>query len=792
MIDIKNKSGATILSVPVTENSLRKRQLMGDNNITLVFMLDEAVEIRKGYYIEFAGQKFEAMSDTKPEPDDATGGLKYTVRFDAIDGHMRRFNIFFRHDNIQEVSFALTGDLAAFAQIIADCMNFEMGGNSWTVNPPTIQGYKTISFFGEKVFDAATMIAEAFECEWWVVEGNGIKALHFGKLEIGTEETFSLDTVLASIRRNEGDKSKFGTRFYCFGGTRNLTPDYYNISQGGTTNHIAEVRLHLPNAQQYIDAIPNLEPEDVVHQVAIFDDIFPKNIDAITAIETAQRQFADGGDDYTAYIMTAAGTPFLPDDIIPGNTLMAVFDSGVLSGQEFELIINTTAFDKKFEIKAQVIGEGETAIVIPNPDFCPVVGDIFVLTGVKLPRSREIEAENELLAAGQAWATKNSKDTDVYHCGSNRVYCNQNGKTFEIGQRARLVDSTRSLDRSSRVIGYEKRLDDLFDAQYTVGDNTAYSRLAAIETSIKEAQYAERVGSEASAVNLIKSWENTKPNDYTAYSSRKADSYFVRSSRVNQQFGVAGLNQFGQIYDFLIPSHIKTMLEKAGSISGIYNVSGNIYNGIIADIIGDTTIGVTQPVTDQFEIVLYNHHNLEHTVTLGLNLWRDAEGDLVVGVIRGSAQAETITLQAGQIYRAKAFTTGQGLAIEANIVGATGPVDWTIIQNIPEATPYQKGIVQLGAVSGTASEGDHIHDDRYSLTSHNHDARYDSRYVKSYRHLQGTPATVWTIDHNLGRIPAIVVTDSAGTEVEGSISHPSNNQSIITFSAAFSGTADLN
>lgn len=294
-------------------------------------------------------------------------------------------------------------------------------------------------------------------------------------------------------------------------------------------------------------------------------------------------------------------------------------------------------------------------------------------------------------------------------------------------------------------------------------------------------------------VALIKSTDSTAANDTTAYSSLKSDLRFLLSTRLNQPSGVAGLNTFGKIPESYLPSFVKSILEKQGSIQGVYNVEGSLYNGLIADIIGNVTIGVTEPVTDQFEIVLYNHDTVERYVTLGLNLWRDADGDLVVGVIRGSAQYETILLYPEQIYRAKAFYTGQGLAIEANIVGTPGPVAWSIIQGIPDATPYDKGVVMLGATAGKAAEGDHIHDDRYATLSHDHDDDNNyAGYVKAFRFVQGSPATIWTIDHNLARIPAIVVTDSAGTEVEGSISHPSNNQSVITFSAAFSGVADLN
>lgn len=62
----------------------------------------------------------------------------------------------------------------------------------------------------------------------------------------------------------------------------------------------------------------------------------------------------------------------------------------------------------------------------------------------------------------------------------------------------------------------------------------------------------------------------------------------------------------------------------------------------------------------------------------------------------------------------------------------------------------------------------------------------------TYIHNQSTPATTWTITHNLGKYPSIVVVDSGGTVVQGGANYVSVNLLVITFSAAFSGRAFLN
>ena len=62
----------------------------------------------------------------------------------------------------------------------------------------------------------------------------------------------------------------------------------------------------------------------------------------------------------------------------------------------------------------------------------------------------------------------------------------------------------------------------------------------------------------------------------------------------------------------------------------------------------------------------------------------------------------------------------------------------------------------------------------------------------TYSFVQSSSASVWTINHNLQKYPAITVVDSSGNVVVGFETYNNNNQITITFSAPFSGTAYLN
>ena len=572
---IYSPTGTEILDAPVTKEAIIKYVLMGDYYIELPFNLLEPTTFARGSYITYKGRKFEIMSTVRPEFDNKTGGYKYTLKFEAQQNLMKRFVCFWLGGDNPEAVFHNTTDLESFAALIVANMNKQLGGENWQVGTITVdnpKATKLVSFNGDKCWDILNTIAETFETEWWTEENGDLVSLCFGKLDFGSPEEFRQGNVVKNIPAKKGDDSSYGTRFYVFGSTRNLTSDYGQAPQGGETNHVSEIRLRLPDGQRYIDAIPGLSGSDIVEQVVFFDDIYPKNTETVTSIETVDRKNIEGQTD-KAYVMYCKDTPFRPSDMIKGETLGATFTSGSLMGRDFELSINykpetwkpEDGFDKKFEIIAQVESSGESQLIIPNESLHPEPGDTFVITGVKLPKERIEEAEKELLKAGESYAAKHSSDTDVYDCETNPVYCQENKKNYDAGQAVRLVDPRfGESGRLSRIQGYEKKLYNEYIATYTVGDNTAYSRIGNIESEVKANLYAQRIGvtESGASIYLITRYDSTAAADYNAYSAKRALWEFANKQFPDTfkgkmtfddgaQFGgfASGMTGFGGIID---------------------------------------------------------------------------------------------------------------------------------------------------------------------------------------------------------------------------------------------------
>lgn len=656
---IYSPTGTEILDAPVTKEAIIKYVLMGDYYIELPFNLLEPTTFARGSYITYKGRKFEIMSTVRPEFDNKTGGYKYTLKFEAQQNHMKRFVCFWLGGDNPEAVFHNTTDLESFAALIVANMNKQLGGENWQVGTITVdnpKATKLVSFNGDKCWDIVNTIAETFETEWWTEENGDLVSLCFGKLDFGSPEEFRQGNVVKNIPAKKGDDSSYGTRFYVFGSTRNLTSDYGQAPQGGETNHVSEIRLRLPDGQRYIDAIPGLSGSDIVEQVVFFDDIYPKNTETVTSIETVDREIIEGQTD-KAYVMYCKDTPFRPSDMIKGETLGATFTSGSLMGRDFELSINykpetwkpEDGFDKKFEIIAQVESSGESQLIIPNESLHPEPGDTFVITGVKLPKERIEEAEKELLKAGESYAAKHSSDTDVYDCETNPVYCQENKKNYDAGQAVRLVDPRfGESGRLSRIQGYEKKLYNEYIATYTVGDNTAYSRIGNIESEVKANLYAQRIGvtESGASIYLITRYDSTAAADYNAYSAKRALWEFANKQFPDTfkgkmtfddgaQFGgfASGMTGFGGIIDKKGNAEMQSL-----KLRGFLEVPELRYNRVEISM-GDTWYAPSAGIIESVDTTA-------QTITLKLEegeIGSPRVGDICMGIFHNLNTSENAT-----------------------------------------------------------------------------------------------------------------------------------------------------
>lgn len=61
----------------------------------------------------------------------------------------------------------------------------------------------------------------------------------------------------------------------------------------------------------------------------------------------------------------------------------------------------------------------------------------------------------------------------------------------------------------------------------------------------------------------------------------------------------------------------------------------------------------------------------------------------------------------------------------------------------------------------------------------------------NYHHQQDSASATWTINHNLGFKPRIILFDQTGRHIYGELSYPTENRVVVTYGTPVAGSADL-
>lgn len=129
------------------------------------------------------------------------------------------------------------------------------------------------------------------------------------------------------------------------------------------------------------------------------------------------------------------------------------------------------------------------------------------------------------------------------------------------------------------------------------------------------------------------------------------------------------------------------------------------------------------------------------------------------------------------------LSPGQGSGVPASTSGRPGLRDLLSAEAIQELKAELAEGLQPGQVIGVDADGNVT-----GITIGTPGSGGDLHYL----HRQDVSSDVWTIHHNMGKNPSILVLDSAGTRIIGAEEYPDLSTTIVRFSAAFSGTADCN
>ncbi|WP_260405783.1 hypothetical protein [Phocaeicola vulgatus] len=554
-IDIKDISGAILLTTLINEGCKRKFTLMKEDYIMLKFSLENPIYFKLGSYVECNFGLFEVCDLQKPAFNTNTAGYDYELRLDAY--YWKWKNKIFKYTPEtagQEASWNLTAPLDVQAGIVLRNLkalgytykgqDFVFSIDSTVENKSQLMSYDNIN-----ILDACFEMAKKWDCECWVTEN----IIHFGRCEFGDPVNWEIGVNVEEMSRSDS-QSTYATRIYAFGSTRNIPSNYRPVDETVVVNGVVQKRLMLPEGIPYIDAYPNMTTEEAVEQVVIFDEVYPRRtgiMSDVTTIEVTDKVENEDGttteEKWNAYRFRDTGVNFSEKYILPGQELRIRFASGLLNGLEFAVKFNPEGKPEKLEDGGwnpeaqlwEIVRNEDYGRPLPGDVLFPQDGDEYVLSGWDSTKITELglvgAAEQELKEKTEKYAAKSKIDPSTYGCTmmSNDAYREDGVHNFySIGQKVNLINKAYFENgRQSRVIGFEFNLDYSFDSPvYTVGETAAYSRIGELEEKVESLTLKGQTytGGGGSGVYVIGSHDSTPATDHNVYSALRSLIMFMR------------------------------------------------------------------------------------------------------------------------------------------------------------------------------------------------------------------------------------------------------------------------
>ena len=364
------------LDILPTDESYRYRSIMGEHTLTLYFSLPTYTEIPTGAWCEFQGERYTLNQPAKIVKHNSFS-FEYTLTMDSEGANLKNYK--FRNPNDKTLKFPFTASPRYHIQILVDCLN--MIDSGWTLGTTIEAPEKLISYNHNNCLEALDMIAKAFETEYEIIG----KTIHLHKVEY-----FKNNPLPLQYGKGKGFKTGVSrtteqsriTRLYVQGGERNIDRSKYGNKE-----------LLLPKSQEYTYegvtfvsddkglsiAIKNAQNNGFVNeQSPDLSHIYPKRkgrVSAVFEVDKAKHFY-----DFTDTSIPQALN--FSDLQIKGEKMVIYFESGMLSGREFE-VSKYDHTQKRF----QLVPKEEDGVTMPNDIFKPAIGDEYSIYNMQMPNA---------------------------------------------------------------------------------------------------------------------------------------------------------------------------------------------------------------------------------------------------------------------------------------------------------------------------------------------------------------------------------------------------------------------
>ena len=390
------------IKIEVKDESYSYEAIMGEDSLTLYFSHPGYLEVPVGSWCDFYGKRYFLKKDSNFKKN-GERNFEYTLILETSKADAMMWKV--RHTAENSIKFAYTAKAHEHLQLLVENLNRRRIG--WKVGNYIEGTEKVINYNHTYILDALNQLAELYETEWQIteetVEGKQIKTIHLRKVEYNKENPLKLsygkghgfkvgvgrtsgdippEIILVETTDRNIDYSTYGSKYLLLPKNKTLVYEgrTYKTDADGTCVMRADKEL-------------TTAKEDSLDCTAIY----PSRVGTVSAVieVNKKKNFFDFIDKDIPEELN------FEDCLIAGESMTVIFQTGMLTGKEFEVKYIHEAKDKKEARRFEIVPQEIDGITMPEPEvWRPKVGDTYAVFGMQLPKAYIC---NDSTQTGASW-----------------------------------------------------------------------------------------------------------------------------------------------------------------------------------------------------------------------------------------------------------------------------------------------------------------------------------------------------------------------------------------------------
>lgn len=390
------------IKIEVKDESYSYEAIMGEDTLTLYFSHPGYIEIPVGSWCDFYGKRYSLKKDSNFKKN-GERNFEYTLILETSKADAMMWKV--RHTAENSIKFAYTAKAHEHLQLLVE--NLNRRGIGWKVGNYIEGTEKVINYNHTYILDALNQLAELYETEWQIteetVEGKQIKTIHLRKVEYNKENPLKLsygkghgfkvgvgrtsgdippEIILVETTDRNIDYSTYGSKYLLLPKNKTLVYEgrTYKTDADGTCVMRADKELTTAK-EESLDCT----------------EIYPSRVGTVSSVIEVNKEnnFFDFVDKDIPEELN------FEDCLIAGETMTVIFQTGMLTGKEFEVKYIHEAKDKKEARRFEIVPQEIDGITMPEPEvWRPKVGDTYAVFGMQLPKAYIC---NDSTQTGASW-----------------------------------------------------------------------------------------------------------------------------------------------------------------------------------------------------------------------------------------------------------------------------------------------------------------------------------------------------------------------------------------------------